>query len=210
MCRSFKMLSAAGLLAAVAMLSNSAPTFAARCKHAPELMADAYQAIYDATVKADDSGADPVARSYRAAQLAADAVAGAKGRTVEKPAHSPAAEEAALKAATAALQAAPAGWQSTHVKFAYNDAYKAACIALGKENTGSPDLAAQKAVQKLPLNLQAMILRGAKLRVDQATATAVAAFAVSRAVAQKIDAEKPAKASAADDRAAVNRTAAGM
>jgi hypothetical protein len=206
--RSFKIVSAASLLAAIALLSNAAPIFAARCKHAPELLADAYQGIYDATCKAGDSAGDPLARSRSAAQLAADAVAGAKGRTTEQPQRSPAAEEAAFKAATAALQAAPPGWQSTHVKFAYKDAYKAACDALRKENPGNPDLATRQAAQKLPLNLQALVLRGAKLRVDQQTAIVATAFAVARAVSQKIEAEKAAGADAAVDRGAVNGSAA--
>ena len=201
--RSLKTLIAANLLAAPAVLLNPVPIFAARALQPPELLAAAYQGSYDAAYQSSDSTVEPV-RSRRAAQQAADQVARDKGRNVKQFPQSNAADEAALKAATAALKVAPPGWQISRTKVAYTDAYKAAYDALSRETTGRSDPDAQR----LPANLRALASRGAKIRADRDAAKVAAANAVDRAVSQKITAEESAGDRAADDHSAADRKAA--
>jgi hypothetical protein len=176
--RPFKIMSAASLLAALALLLNSAPTFAAEA-HAsrtrrPRDLATAYEAIYDAAYTTGFSTKDPIVRSRRARRLAVDAIASAvagDGRMAQ-PGGTPA-DEAAGKAATAALNAGPPGFQNCRVLFAYRDAYWGAYDALGGDKAASPDQAAT-----------------------------IAAFAVARAVSQQIAADESARSNAADERRA--------
>lgn len=189
---SLKILTVASLLAAFAVSLDPAPSFAARALQPAELLAAAYQPIYDAATKAADDKENPAARSRRAAQLAADAVAGANVRRIEQARRSPAADEAALKAATIALHAAPSDWRSSQMKAVYKNAYDAAYNALSNEKVEVLDPARQAANQQLPENLQSIAARGARIRADGDAAKVAAAFAVARAVAQKIKIEESA------------------
>jgi hypothetical protein len=199
-------LSTASLLAATAALLSPALTFAARALQPAEQLAAGYQATYDAAYKASDSALEPVVRSRRAEQQAADSVADVKRRKLEQPGRSPAADEAAVKAATAILHSARPGWQTSYIKWAYNDAWNAAYNALSREKPEGSDPAMQKAAQGLPSNLQPIALRGAKIRADRDAATVAAARAVACAVSQRIAADESAS-NAADDRGAIDRNA---
>jgi hypothetical protein len=201
--RTLTTLSPASLLAALVVLFNPAPTMAARALQPPELLAAAYKANYEAAYQSGDTTVEPAVRSRRAAQQAADDVAVERARQVQKPVRSVTADKAALKAATAALHSAPAGWESSRMTVVYKDAYNAAYDALSKETTERPDPSAQQ----LPENLQPLIARGAKIRADGDAAKVAAAFAVARAVANKITAEESGWDDAAKDRAAVDRSA---
>jgi hypothetical protein len=141
--RLLNILSAASLLAAVAMLLNPAPTFAAEA-HAsrtrrPRDLATAYEAIYTAAYTTGFTTKDPIVRGRRARRIAVDAIASSiagDGQTAQ-PGHTPA-DEAASKAAAAALDAGPPGFQNCRVLFAYRDAYWAAYDALGGRQNGKP------------------------------------------------------------------------
>ncbi len=196
---------AAGLLAAVAMLLSPTPSFAARALQPRELLAAAYQAKYDAANKAGDDAVDPEVGSRLAAQRAAKAVADSKSRTGKQSKNLPAAEEVAFKAATTVLKSAPPGWEETHVKTAYNDAWTAAYKAL--EKRASSDPAVLNAAQGLPSNLESITIRRAKIRADQNAATVAAARAVARAVSERIAADESAD-NAADGHAASDQNPA--
>ncbi len=125
--RSFKILSAAGLLAALALLLNPARASAAEA-HAlrnqrPADLATAYEAIYSAAYKTGFTTKDPIVRGRRARRLAVDAIASSiagDGQTAQRG-QTPA-DEAARKAAAAALTAGPPGFQNARVLFAYRHA----------------------------------------------------------------------------------------
>jgi len=183
--RSFRILLAAGLLAAFALLLSSTPSFAAeahslRTKR-PRDLATAFEAIYDAAFKTGFTTKDPFARSRRARRLAVEAIASSiagDGQSTQ-PGHTPA-DEAASKAAAEALNAGPPGFQNCRVLFAYRDAYFAAYDVLFGEKAASPDKAAQ-----------------------------IAAFAVARAASQQIAEEESAGGKAAKDRSAIKGDDAG-
>ena len=174
--RSFKILSAASLLAALALLLNPAPTFAAEA-HAlrnqrPADLATAYDAIYSAAYKTGFTTKDPIVRARRAMRLAVDAIASSvAGDAPAAQGGQTPADEAALKAAAAALTAGPPGFQNARVLFAYRHAYFAALDVLGQAAVASPDQAA-----------------------------GIAAQATARAVHEKIAADEAAPSNAAAER----------
>ena len=176
--RSFKILSAAGLWAAIALLLSPAPASAAEAQarrtQRPADLATAYEAIYHAAYKTGFTSKDPIVRGRRAMRLAVDAIASsvAGDAPPAQPGQTPA-DEAARKAAAAALTAGPPGFQNVRVLFAYRDAYFAAYDALGGAKAASPDQAA-----------------------------GIAALAVARAVNEKIAADEAAGGNAAADRSA--------
>jgi hypothetical protein len=141
--RSVTFLSAAGLLAALALLSNAVPSFAAEA-HAerhevPRDLAMAYDAVYDLAFRTGRAAKDPTVRNQRARQRATIAVASVfgDGRTAQ-PGNTPA-DEAAGKAAAAALRAGPPGFQNARVLFAYRDAFLAVYDAPHGEQGANPD-----------------------------------------------------------------------
>ena len=174
--RQFYILFAVIVSAAVALLLNPAPTLAAEAHSSrtrrPRDLATAYEAIYAAAYTTGFTTKDPIVRGRRARRLAVDAIANSiagDGRKAQ-PENTPA-DEAASKAAAAALRAGPPGFQNCRVLFAYRDAYWAAYDALGGDKTASPDQAAT-----------------------------IAALAVARAVPQQIAADESAGSHVAEDR----------
>jgi hypothetical protein len=174
--RLFDTLFAAILSAAVALLLNPAPTLGAEAHAArtrrPRDLATAYEAIYAAAYSTGFTTKDPIARGRHARRLAVDAIANsvAGDGGIAQLGHTPA-DKAAGKAAAAALNAGPPGFQNCRVMFAYRDAYWAAYDALGGDKTASPDQAAS-----------------------------IAAFAVASAVPQQIAADESAGGRAAEGR----------
>jgi hypothetical protein len=205
--RSLTTVFTAGLIAALVVLLSPALTFAARALQPAELLAAGYQAAFDTSYQASDNAIEPVIRSRRAAQQAADAVADAKRRKLEQLGRSSAADDAALKAASAILHSARPGWQKSYMKWAYKDAWNAAYDALSREKEAGSGAAAQKVVQGLPSNLQQLAQRGAKIRADRDAATVAAAIAVARAVSDKITADESHADDSSKDRATVDRRA---